>query len=245
MKKLLFLTCAAAALFLTAAVLYVYLTLPDVAYLKNRNPRTTALITQREQEARLAGRQYRVRQVWVGFEGIPDLLKDTIRVAEDASFYEHEGVDYEELKEAVKKNIEQGKFARGGSTITQQLAKNLFLSTEKSVIRKLKEFVLAKRLEQELSKNRIFHLYLNVIELGPGIFGVEAAAEHFFRKNVAQLDLEEMARLTAVIPRPLVENPTRNSRYLTWRARWILSVLKKTGRIGTAKYNQTLARFPR
>jgi len=110
-------------------------------------------------------------------------------------------------------------------------------------VRKLKEFWIARRLEQELSKNRIFHLYLNVIELGPGIFGVEAAARHFFGKSVGQLNLEEIVRLTAVVPKPLVENPARTSSWMRWRAGWILTTLRKTGHISQEQFLQVSARF--
>lgn len=225
------------------AIVYIYLSLPTISHLKTQNPQTTALINQRLREAQAAGKILNVRQVWIGFDGIPALLKESVRVAEDARFYEHEGIDYEEVSEAMKKNLEQGRWARGGSTITQQLAKNLFLSTERSLVRKLKEYFLALRLERELSKNRIFHLYLNVIELGPGIFGVEAAARHYFGKSAGQLSLEDIVRLTAVIPKPLSENPTRQSRWLKWKARWILSILHKTGHINADQYHRVGAGF--
>jgi len=229
--------------FTVAAVIYIYLSLPSIGHLKSLNPRTTALIDQRIREAQQAGRVIRIQQIWVGFDAIPALLKESVRVAEDARFYEHEGIDYEEISEALKKNLEQGRWARGASTITQQLAKNLYLSTEKSLVRKFKEYLLALRLERELSKNRIFHLYLNVIELGPGIFGVEAAARRYFGKSVAQLSLEEMVRLTAVIPKPLSESPIRPSRWAKWKARWILSILRKAGHISADQYHQALGAF--
>ncbi len=225
------------------AFLAITLSLPDVNSLKTHNPKTTALIDQRLREARRDGAPFKRRQVWVSFESIPELLKDAVRVAEDARFYEHEGIDYEEVQEAVRKNLEQGQIVRGASTITQQLAKNLYLSTERSYTRKVKEYLIARQLEQKLSKNRIFHLYLNVIEFGPGVFGVEAAARHYFGKSAAQLNLEEIVRLTAVIPKPLSEKPTRNSRWLNWRARWILSILRKTGHVHADQYQQTLVRF--
>ena len=224
-------------------VVYIYLSLPAVNYLKTQNPQSTALIKQRLREAQQAGQILSIRQIWVGFDGIPSLLKESVRVAEDARFYEHEGIDYDEIGEAVKKNFEQGQWARGASTITQQLAKNLFLSTEKSLWRKIKEYFLTWRLEKELSKNRIFHLYLNVIEFGPGIFGVEAAARHYYGKGVGQLNLDEIVRLTAVIPKPLTENPNRQSHWLKWKARWILSVLRKTGHISAEHYHQAARRF--
>lgn len=243
MKKLIFSLIFLTFLSAGSAVGYIYLSLPGIRHLKSQNPPTTALIEQRLREAHRAGKILKVRQVWVGFDGIPALLKESVRVAEDARFYEHEGIDYEEISEAVKKNLEQGRWARGASTITQQLAKNLYLSTEKSLIRKLKEYFLTLQLEKELSKNRIFHLYLNVIELGPGIFGVEAAARHYFGKSVGQLSLVDIVLLTAVIPKPLSESPIRQSRWLKWKTRWILSVLRKTGHISTDQHNQAAIAF--
>lgn len=243
MKRIVFIVTLCGLLLAVGAFLAITLSLPDVTSLKTQNPKTSALIDQRLREARRDGEPFKRRQVWVSFESIPELLKDAVRVAEDARFYEHEGIDYEELQEAVRKNLEQGQIVRGASTITQQLAKNLYLSSERSYTRKVKEYLIARQLEQELSKNRIFHLYLNVIEFGPGVFGVEAAARHYFGKSAAQLNLEEIVRLTAVIPKPLSESPTRNSRWLNWRARWILSILRKTGRIGVEQYQQTAARF--
>jgi monofunctional biosynthetic peptidoglycan transglycosylase len=243
LKKLLVAIVLLILILAAAAVLYIYLSLPSLSHLKSLNPATTALIDQRLREAQRAGNVLKVRQVWVGFDNIPDLLKESVRVAEDARFYEHEGIDYEEITEAMKKNLEQGRWSRGASTITQQLAKNLYLSTEKNLIRKIKEFFLAQRIEAELSKNRIFHLYLNVIELGPGIFGVEAAARHYFGKSVGQLSLEEMVRLTAVIPKPLSESPTRPSRWVKWKARWILNVLRKTNTISADQFHQASAAF--
>jgi monofunctional biosynthetic peptidoglycan transglycosylase len=242
-KKLIFILLSAAICISGGAVLYIYLSLPSVSHLKNQNPKTTALIDQRLREAQRAGKVLKIRQIWIGFEGIPALLKESVRVAEDARFFDHEGIDYEEISEAIQKNLNQGRYARGASTITQQLAKNLYLSTERSLIRKIKEFFLALRLEEELSKNRIFHLYLNVIEFGPGIFGVEAAARHYFGKSVGQLSLEEIVRLTAVIPKPLSENPTRNSSWMKWKAGWILTTLRKTGHIRSEQYHQASARF--
>jgi len=243
LKKFIFLALLLILGLAGGSILYIYLSLPSIGYLRIQKPQTTALIQQRLREAQQAGKVLNIRQIWVGFDGIPALLKESVRVAEDARFYEHEGIDYDEIGEAMKKNLEQGRWARGASTITQQLAKNLFLSTEKSLLRKLKEYFLAKRLENELPKNRIFHMYLNVIELGPGIFGVEAAARHFYGKSVSQLNLDEIVRLTAVIPKPLSESPTRLSRWLKWKARWILSVLRKTEHIGAEQFNQTIGRF--
>jgi monofunctional biosynthetic peptidoglycan transglycosylase len=132
---------------------------------------------------------------------------------------------------------------RGASTITQQLAKNLYLSTDKSVIRKIKEYLIARRLENQLGKKRIFELYLNVIEFGPGIFGVQAAANIFFNKDVNRLNIEETVRLTAVIPKPLKETPIRNSSWINWKAGWILDTLRRYKYINQMEYQVVKERF--
>jgi monofunctional biosynthetic peptidoglycan transglycosylase len=207
--------------------LHIYLNLPDVTYLKNINPRVTALMQLRKEHTEAHGKKYDISQNWVSFQTIPDLLKKAVRISEDAAFYEHKGIDFEELKESIKKNFEKGMLVRGGSTITQQLAKNLFLSPEKSFLRKIKEYFIAKRLEDELSKDRIFDLYLNVIELGPGIFGVEAASQHYFNKSVQNLNIKEIVRLTAIIPRALTVNPTQDSKWLKWKVEWIYHKMKR------------------
>ncbi len=222
---------------------YVYLGLPDVTVLQTQNPRTTALILQRYRQAQDKGKDLNIRQQWVSFERIPKLLKDTIRISEDAGFYQHPGVDFTELKAALKKNWQKGKYVRGASTITQQLAKNLYLSSDKTITRKIKELLIARRLEKHLKKNRIFQLYLNVIEFGPGIFGVEAAAQHYFHKDVSHLNLKESVRLTAVIPRPLKENPIQNSRWLKWKAGWILDTLLKYKYIDQTQYQSAIESF--
>ena len=228
---------------LAVGALLIYLSLPDVGDLERENPRSTALMLQRFREAKEAKKDLNIRQQWVSFDQIPRLLKDTIRVTEDAAFYKHEGVDLHELKAAIKKNWQKGEYARGASTITQQLAKNLYLTTDKSMVRKIKEFLITRRLEKQLSKNRIFDLYLNVIEFGPGIFGVQAAARHFFGKDVSRLNLEEMVRLTTVIPKPLKETPTSNSSWVKWKAGWILDTLLRYQYIDQNQYRVVKAKF--
>jgi monofunctional biosynthetic peptidoglycan transglycosylase len=194
--------------------LSLFLGLPDVSGLKEDNPVQTALMMLRLKQAEKKGTPLAISQEWVPFANIPQLLKDTVRIAEDANFYWHEGIDFDELKEAIKRNIRERKFARGASTITQQLAKNLYLSTSKSLLRKFKEYFIAQRLEKALTKNRIFELYLNIIELGPGIFGIQAASRHYFSHPVETLTLGEIVRLTAVIPRPLTADPRGESGWL-------------------------------
>ena len=198
---------------------------------------------QRYRAAQNAKEEFIFQQQWVAFEKIHKLLKNTIRITEDAGFYQHEGVDLIELKAAIKKNWEEGKYVRGASTITQQLAKNLYLSTEKSILRKIKEYFITRRLEIHLKKDRIFYLYLNIIEFGPGIFGIQAASQYYFQKDVSRLNLEEIVRLTAVIPKPLKENPTQNSRWLKWKAGWILDTLKRYEYISEDEYQTAIEKF--
>jgi len=232
-------------LILTTSVLVslIYFSLPDVKYLKKQNPKSTAFIEMRKEQAAKNKKKLRIRQRWVRFSKIPKHFKQAVRITEDASFYRHDGVDFDELKEAIKKDLSEGKLSRGGSTITQQLAKNLYLSSEKSFIRKIKEYFIARRLEDGLSKSRIFHLYLNLIEFGRGIFGVQAAARYYFDCNVENLSLEQIIRLTAIIPRPLITNPKKSSRWLKWKSKWILNKLKKYKYISIQEYQEVLPAF--
>ncbi len=229
--------------FIVVFSLWFYFTLPDVAFLKNKNPKSAALIDFRKGQAEVNNKKFYLRQKWVRFQQIPKLLKKTVRITEDSDFYGHEGIDWVELQESIKKNWEKGGFARGGSTISQQLAKNLFLSTEKSIFRKFRELFITYRLENELSKSRIFHLYLNIIEFGPGIFGVEAASQYYFKKTVSDLTLQQIVRLTAVIPKPLKVKASGNSRWLKWKSRWILGKLKLYKYITVEEYNAALPEF--
>jgi monofunctional biosynthetic peptidoglycan transglycosylase len=236
-------TILAVASFIIAFTAHLFLTLPDVSGLKTDNPKKTALMAMRISQAEKEGIEYVIKQSWVPFELIPQILKDTVRIAEDAGFYWHRGVDLDELKEAIKKNIQEKRFARGGSTITQQLAKNLYLSTKKSLVRKLREYLIARRLEKNLAKDRIFSLYLNLIELGPGIFGVQAASLHYFGCSVKELTLEEIIRLVAVLPRPLSTDPRGDSQWLNWRCRWLLHKLQLYEYISQETYQEMDIRF--
>lgn len=243
-KKWIIVGIIAAAAVGLLGVGYFFLSLPDVSFLKSKNPKTTALMEQRKREAQQAGKKLVIRHRWVDWKTIPGLLKDTVRISEDAGFYHHDGVDWGELKEAIKKKYRTGKPLRGASTITQQLAKNLFLSTDRSYYRKIREFFIAKKLERHLSKERIFCLYLNVIEFGPGIFGVEAASEYYFNKPVDRLDLGEILRLVAVIPKPLRVTPrSSTSGYLKWRFNFLLDKLHRYGYISHEQYRRSKREF--
>ena len=201
---------------------YIYLTLPDVRVLARSNPESTAFIELRAREARAKGQQPRRAQRWVAYGRISPQLIRAVLVAEDAKFWQHEGVDFEQLRESMEVNIERMEFARGASTITQQLAKNLYLSPSKNPIRKLREMLIARRLETELTKQRILELYLNVIEWGDGIYGAEAAARSHFGKSAAELGAQEAATLAAAIVNPRVLNPGRPTARLRRRQQMIL-----------------------
>jgi monofunctional biosynthetic peptidoglycan transglycosylase len=236
-------TMLAVFVLIVAYIAHLFLTLPDVSGLKTDNPKSTALMQARIKQAERDGIELTIRQSWVPFAHIPQLLKDTVRIAEDAGFYWHKGIDFEELKEAIKKNIREKRFARGGSTITQQLAKNLYLSTKKNIFRKLKEYLIARRLEKVLSKDRIFELYMNVIELGPGVFGIQSASRFYFGCSSAELSLEEIIRLVAVLPRPLSTDPRGDSPWLRWRCRWLLHKLQLYEYISQEIYQNMVGRF--
>jgi monofunctional biosynthetic peptidoglycan transglycosylase len=216
MKRLLQWTLAGAAVGFAGAA-YLYLSLPDVRPLRKGNPRTTAFMELRAREAERTGRKPRKVQQWVAYERISPALKRAVIVAEDAAFFSHEGVDLDELEKSFEDSWKKGTRMRGGSTITQQLAKNLYLSPSRNPVRKLEELLIARRLEAELSKRRILELYLNVIEWGDGIWGAEAAARSYFQKPASALDADESALLAASIINPRRYSPARPSKYLLRR----------------------------
>jgi monofunctional biosynthetic peptidoglycan transglycosylase len=205
-----------------AVLAYAYLTLPDVRPLKTSNPTTTAFMDLRDREARAKGQTPRRLQQWVSYSHISPDLTRAVLVAEDDAFWQHEGVDFEQLQESIETDWARGRFVRGGSTITQQLAKNLYLSPSKDPLRKLRELVIARRLEAELKKSRILELYLNVIEWGDGVYGVESAARAYFQKSAAELGPPEAALLAAGIASPRLFNPARPTMRLIRRQRLIL-----------------------
>jgi monofunctional biosynthetic peptidoglycan transglycosylase len=201
---------------------YLYLSLPDVRELASRNPPTTAFIELRAAEARAEGKTPRRVQRWVRYERVSNNLRRAVLVAEDSAFWQHDGVDVEQLKESIEQSLERGKQLRGGSTITQQLAKNLYLSPSRNPIRKLRELLITRKLEASLTKRRILELYLNVIEWGDGIYGAEAAARAYFGKSAAGLTAAEAALLAGAIINPRVHSPARPTARLRRRQQIIL-----------------------
>jgi len=190
-------------------VSYSYLTLPDVRPLASTNPPTTAFITLRDEQARAEGRPPGHHQRWVGYTRISADLKRAVLVTEDAAFWQHEGIDFYELQKSIEVDWARGRMIRGASTITQQLAKNLYLSPSKNPVRKLREWIIARRLEAELKKARILELYLNVIEWGDGIYGIEAASRTYFGVPASALDANRSALLAVVIRNPRAMNPLK------------------------------------
>ena len=183
----------------------VIVTWPDVTALATSNPHTTAFIEQ----ARARGEG--IEWHWVSSEAIATDLKKAVLVAEDLSFFAHSGFDTYEIRVAARDAV-QGKRVRGASTITQQLAKNLWLSPSRSPTRKFREILLTRQLERHLSKRRILEIYLNVVEFGPGIYGAEAASRHYYGTPAADLNAEQAARLAASLPRPSKWHPGVESR---------------------------------
>jgi monofunctional glycosyltransferase len=205
-----------------ACVSYAYLTLPDVRSLTRMNPATTAFMQLRADEARAESRPPRHVQRWVSYSRISPHLTRAVLVAEDDAFWQHEGVDFQQLQESLETDLARGRFVRGASTITQQLAKNLYLSPSRNPIRKFRELIIARRLEAELKKARILELYLNVIEWGDGIYGAEAAARTYFSVPASALTETQSALLAGAIVNPRLLNPARPSARLLSRQQLIL-----------------------
>ncbi|WP_233595372.1 biosynthetic peptidoglycan transglycosylase [Corallococcus praedator] len=212
-------------------IAHAYVTLPDARPLAKENPKTTALMEQRAEEAREAGRKPRRRQQWVPLSAISKPAVDAVLLSEDASFYLHDGVDTVELARAVGQAVEEGKLGRGASTLTQQLAKNLWLSTDRSLLRKAKELMLAHRLEEALTKQRILTLYLNVVEWGNGVYGIEAGAREHFGVSASQLTVAQGAVLASMLPSPRKRSPSSGSSALLKHSHRVVHALKVYRRI--------------
>ena len=217
-----------------AFVAYAYLTLPDVRPLARENPSSTAFSEIRAREARDAGRKPRHVQRWISYRRISPNLTRAVLVAEDAAFWGHDGVDYDELQKSIELDWARGQLVRGASTITQQLAKNLYLSPSRNPLRKLRELIIARRLEAELTKTRIFELYLNVIEWGDGIYGVEAASQTYFGHSSATLGPSEAALLAGAIVNPRLLNPAKPTPRLLRRQQIILRRMRPAGAVEAA-----------
>jgi monofunctional biosynthetic peptidoglycan transglycosylase len=206
-----------------------YFVYPDVSKLRKINPQKTAFMQHREAEWERQGKKKKIVQRWVPLSRISPYLIKAVIIAEDDKFWSHEGFDFDAMQKALEKDLKERKFKVGGSTISQQLAKNLYLSPSKNPVRKLMEAVLTWRIERSLSKKRIIEIYLNVAEWGDGLFGVEAAAQRYFSKPAADLSAMESARLAAVLPNPRRYDPTGSGRYVAFRSERIYQIMVKRG----------------
>jgi len=212
----------ALAAFAFVSLGYIWITLPDVRPLRKTPPVSTAWMDMRAAQARAKGKPVRKNQQWVNYGRISPHLTRAVLLAEDSAFWSHEGIDFDEMKIALEDSWDKGEPMRGASTITQQLAKNLYLSPSRNPTRKLTEFLIARRLEAELSKQRILELYLNEIEWGDGIWGCEAAARAYFGVSAADLSAEQAALLAGAIINPIRYSPAHPNARLLRRQQIIL-----------------------
>ncbi|ACI21050.1 monofunctional biosynthetic peptidoglycan transglycosylase [Thermodesulfovibrio yellowstonii DSM 11347] len=201
----------------------------DVSSLKKKNPELTAMMKYRIKQWERDGKKIKIKKMWIPVNRVSPYLVKAVLIGEDDKFYSHSGFDIEGIKKAIEKDIKEKKLKYGGSTITQQLAKNLYLTPSKNPVRKIQEAIITWRLEKTLSKKRILELYLNVAEWGEGIFGAEAASRHYFGKSASELNAIEAARLAASLPNPIKYSPVGNSRFIEKRTNLIYFIMQKRG----------------
>ena len=206
------------AALLTVILVYQAYLFMSVAWLASYNPATTAFITAEKDRLAQQKSAKSIRQTWVPYASISANLKRAVLAAEDSGFAEHDGVEWEAIEKAALENLQKGKIKRGGSTITMQLAKNLFLSPDRSLLRKGQELVITFMLEAVLEKRRILEIYLNVAEWGEGVFGIEAAARHYYGVSARQLSVEQSAWLASVLPAPKRFDKNRGSAFIRGKA---------------------------
>lgn len=242
LRRLAFLLVIGASAVVTVGV-GIWLSLPDVAFLEARNPQTTALIEQRSKEAHQANRPFKLKHTWVRLDGISPKLIAAVTLSEDARFFQHGPFDWKEMEAALEKDVKERKFARGASTLTQQLAKNLFFGTEKTLTRKLREGMVAVKLERGLTKRRILALYLNVAEWGEDVFGAEAAARKWFGVSAKDVDAAQAAILAAMLPAPRKASLAPAPRWLEKKARHVLDLMLEAKRLDADEHASASARL--
>ncbi len=243
MKKILLYMFLAVSAYLAYVAISLSM-MPPISNLADRKFNTTIQVKdwQGEYHPFVVGPKNRY---WTPSARIPAEMKWAVILAEDANFYKHEGFDVKAIKNAIKYDLEKRSLKRGASTITQQTAKNLFLSREKTITRKLKEIYLAYRMEQELTKGRIIEFYLNVVELGPMVYGIGHGSRYYFGKSPSELTPRECAFLAAMLPGPRVAyNPYKNLGKVLKRSDMILRLLRKNGVLSEGEYQAALAQSP-
>lgn len=211
-----------------ASVAWV-LWLPDVRPLKRSPPKTTAFIERRRAQMEAEGKPFKPARTYVPLSRISENLQLAVITAEDDMFWRHKGIDWDNVRSALEKDWQLKRPAYGASTLTQQLAKNLYLSPTKNPLRKVKEMLIARRLEKELGKKRILELYLNVVEWGKGIYGAEAAAQAYFGKPAADLTLEEAVAMAVVLPSPRKLNPAKGGKYVERNMKRVIGRMRASG----------------
>ena len=231
MRLLALLALVAALLLVVAIRSAIRVARIDVTELATKRPGETALMRERAREAQRAGARARVRRTWKPLESISPHLRRAVLIAEDDAFYTHRGLDWNEIEASTERNWRAGRIIRGGSTITQQLAKNLWLGSSRNPVRKFEELMLAVRLERALSKRRILELYLNVIEWGDGVYGAEEAARHWYGVSAADLSSAQAIALSAVIINPRRFSPVAPTRRIERRIRLITQRLARRGQL--------------
>ncbi len=204
-------------LFVLFVLLYQLWIFLHICWWIKYNPSTSAFMEDRLQIIQETKPDAELKYKWVNYSQISNNLKRAVIASEDAKFNDHDGFDWEGIEKAYEKNLKKGKIVAGGSTISQQLAKNLFLSSKRTPWRKGEEAIITVMLEKMLSKQRILEIYLNVIEWGNGVFGAEAAARHYFKGSAASLNASQAAKLAAMIPNPRFYDDHRNTKYLNRR----------------------------
>jgi monofunctional biosynthetic peptidoglycan transglycosylase len=213
---------AGLALGFSGYVIYLSRDLPDVSRYKKKIPPTKG------------------ERIFIPLSALPGVLPKAVIASEDCEFYRHHGLDYEAIWDAFKEDIAERRIVRGGSTITQQLAKNLYLSKEKTLNRKIREALIAREMERTLSKKRILELYLNVVEWGDGIYGVEAASRRYFSKSVPEISVAEAAVLASMLPNPHYYNPDNHPEKLERRVRRLLHIMWNNRTISREQYDQAI-----
>ncbi len=202
--------------------------LPNISWLKNHNPQTTRFMEIYLDEWEDKGENPVIDHRWIPLSQISSHLKRGVMIAEDDAFYQHNGFDWKQIKESLKVNWKKKAFKRGGSTITQQLVKNLYLGPQKNIFRKIREWILTYQMEQTLTKDRILELYLNLIEWGPGVYGAEAACRYYFGTSAGSLSASQAAYLAAILPNPKLYGTARYKRKANWRANLIQKKMTRT-----------------
>ncbi|MEF3255147.1 MAG: monofunctional biosynthetic peptidoglycan transglycosylase [Deferribacterales bacterium] len=224
-KKLVFyitiITIIISIIYITPAFFY------DIKKLEKTDPFPTSFMKYRMKQWENEGLKKQLKHTWVPLSQISRPMRLAVIVSEDSKFWQHDGFDYEAIKNAFEENFKSGRFKYGASTISQQVAKNLYLTPTKNPLRKIKEAIITHRIEQTLSKKRILEIYLNIIELGDGIFGVQEAAKFYFGKPASSLTITEASLLAAILPNPIKYHPKSNQKFVTNRARIISSRIMK------------------